>query len=823
MPESSKIREFPDISNKLTAPAKKSLFERQKAEAEAKRQRDEAETAAVYADFVRSFDDDNDDNGDTSRGGAFHGGGSGRHGGPPPRLGVGGAAGRRHFAPSSTAAGGAKPAPPRRRAPLDAAHALFAFEDAPPPPPANDVKAAFQASDDEDDTGRRDKYYDDDDDGGAAREGRPTAAEERAASKPTLHLASLPPGTTAASVRGLMPGGLTVDGVRMLAGGAAGPQAGPRPLAAIVTLAKDSPASEIDAAVSALQGRYLGCGFRLSISRHLSSALLGSGVAIGLSSSTATSTQHPFGARPVFNAPSHSLNRAPPPSSRGGYAPPASYGRGGDALSRGVAGNGPLRVAVRPPTDVRQLKLIHKTVEAVLTHGPEFEALLMSRPEVQLDEKWAWLWDSRSAGGVWYRWRLWEVLTGGKRGTASGPGGDNVLAMFSGSAPWQAPERNLKFEFTTEFESLVSDADYDSSDEEDSGDDEARQGAPGVGNDGERADGAAYLNPLQKAKLTHLLARLPTSTARLRRGDVARVTAFAIGHAGRGSDEVVRMLIDNVERPFALSAANPDRPRGADDSNSDDEREREDPSSAKLIGLFLISDLLSSSSTSGVRHAWRYRQLFEAALRARALFPRLGGLERELGWGKMRADKWRRAIGQLLALWEGWCVFASGAHEELVRGFAESADLSGKERISNEKAAEEEEARQAQSEAKRSAWRAVADGGGASETSGRAPDQAPGGEDVDGVPMDEDGSDEDLDGQPMDEDDDDNVDGEPMQESDGDGEPMDEDVDDQPGRDEQQQAPQQQPASEDDAGSRAAEARRRRPRAVDMFADSDGE
>jgi U2-associated protein SR140 len=818
MPESSKIREFPDISNKLTAPAKKSLFERQKAEAEAKRQRDEAETAAVYADFVRSFDDD-----DGHSGGGFHGGGGGRPGVPPPRLGgVGGAAGRRHFAPSSTA-GGVKPGPPRRRAPLDAAHALFAFDDA-PPPPANDVKAAFQASDDEDDTHGRDKYYDDDG-RDAVREGMPTAAEERAASKPTLHLASLPPGTTAASVQGLIPGGLTVDGVRMLAGGATGSQAGqqpagPRPLAAIVTLAKESPASEIDAAVSALQGRYLGCGFRLSISRHLSSALLGSGVAVGFSSSAAASVQHPFGAKPVFNAAAHPLNRAPPPSSRGGYAPPASYGRGGDAFARGGAGNGPLRVPVRPPTNVRQLKLIHKTVEAVLTHGPEFEALLMSRPEVQRDEKWAWLWDSRSAGGVWYRWRLWEVLTGGKRGTASGPGSDNVLTVFSGSAPWQAPERNLEFEFTTEFESLVSDADYDSSDEEDSGGDEARQAAPGAGNDGDQATAAEYLNPLQKAKLTHLLARLPTSTARLRRGDVARVTAFAIGHAGRGSDEVVRMLIDNVERPFALSAgANPGRRRGGggdSDSNSE-EKEKEDPSSAKLIGLFLISDLLSSSSTSGVRHAWRYRQLFEAALRARALFPRLGGLERELGWGKMRADKWRRAVGQLLALWEGWCVFASGAHEELVRGFAESAERSGRERASSEKAAEEAAARRAQSEAKRSAWRAVADGGGTPGTSGRVPEQAPGGEDVDGMPMDEDGSDEDLDGQPMDEDD--NVDGEPMQESDDDGEPMDEDVDDQPRGDKQQQ---QQPASEDDPGSRASQARRR-PRAIDMFADSDGE
>jgi U2-associated protein SR140 len=385
----------------------------------------------------------------------------------------------------------------------------------------------------------------------------------------------------------------------------------------------------------------------------------------------------------------------------------------------------------------------------------------------------------------------------------------------------------LKFEFTTDFESFVSDPDYDSSEEEDSGDEEARPAA----NEGEEGDVAEYLNPLQKAKLTHLLSRLPTSTARLRKGDVARITAFAISHAGRGSEEVVRMLIDNVERPFAFSGANPERRSGHDDAASDGgelsggegkEKEKEDPSSAKLIGLFLISDLLSSSSTSGVRHAWRYRQIFESALRARRLFNRLGQLERDLDWGKMRAEKWRRAVTQLLTLWEGWCVFSSTAQEELLRDFVNSADEKA-----NKPQADVAE-RRALQESKRSAWKAVAESDEAglgtrdAETAGAASD-----EDVDGVPMEEDEGEEDLDGQPMDEDDD--MDGEPMEDGSGDGEPMDEDGND---GDEQMKEPDgqarqhqyhQYQAGEESTGSRAAEARRRRPRAVDMFADSDGE
>ena len=60
MSSEKKILEFPHAENKLQAPSKKSLFERQKAEQEAKRLREEAETKAVYEDFVKSFDDEDE-------------------------------------------------------------------------------------------------------------------------------------------------------------------------------------------------------------------------------------------------------------------------------------------------------------------------------------------------------------------------------------------------------------------------------------------------------------------------------------------------------------------------------------------------------------------------------------------------------------------------------------------------------------------------------------------------------------------------------------------------------------------------------------------
>lgn len=834
MPTDSKIKEFPDIGNKLTAPTKKSLFERQKAEAEAKKAREQQETAAVYEDFVKSFDDADDDANNNARGGGYggnsgfgggFGGPSRRHFSGPPtgpsgRGGLGAARG-------TSGPGSLGPAPPsisRKRnydgtpSNKDAREGLFAFEDSPSGP--LDAKAAFQASDDEEEKATRSR------------------AQERAAPKPTVHLSSLPPGTSQAVIKSILPQNLKVDAVRIL------PPTGPgstdrKSLSAIVTLAKDTPAVDIDTAVSALQNRYLGWGFYLSLSRHLSSAAVGAGMPapVGLSSASPL----PFGAKPIPMVPGGALSRAPPPSShRGGFAPPSSYGpAGAGSYGRGAP---PVQVNVTPPSDLKQLKLIHKTLEAMLTHGPEFEALLMSRPEVQRDEKWAWLWNSRSVGGVWYRWRLWDILTDAQKRIKSGKGkySSSSQQIFDSGASWAAPERILPFEYITQIEDIVSDSDYNSSDDEDSGEEGRRRhqhlqgGAmPPEGMLGTTDDAPAFLNPLQKAKLVHLLARLPTTIAKLRRGDVARVTAFAIQRAGDGAEEVVDMITSNVQHPFTFSSANPDRKVDLDDSNAKEEddiptpgedpqkstsnvTEKEDTSGSKLIALYVISDILSSSSTSGVRHAWRYRQLFEASLRQKHIFEGLGRLEKDMHWGKLRAEKWKRSVNGVLGLWEGWCVFPQAAQEHFVSVFM-NPPLTKKEEEEIQRA----EKAAAGVKAEKSKWKTVEEK--AKEESEKLEksatvDDAEMDVDVDGEPMAED---EDIDGQPMADDED--VDGEPMEE-DLDGEPMAEDQEPQP----LEPTPSVSDSKTEVAGpavkALSSTARRPpRPRAVDMFADSDEE
>ncbi|TGO42949.1 hypothetical protein BHYA_0004g00750 [Botrytis hyacinthi] len=797
---SKKIIEFPDVSNKLQAPSKKSLFERQKADAEAKRLREEAETKAVYEDFVKSFDDEDDAPAAGADGmGGMGGMGGNRHfgrGGFSSGMGRGGFGDSRGgFAPRGglgmgSGPGSLGPLPgsmsnntlPKKRTFEGFAQSSsrrddkgpFAFDDYNHDGPASKVLKTFDH---------------DEDSMGTSRD------EERAVAKPTLRLASLPPGTSPAVIKALLPTNLTVDAVRII------PPSGPtsfterKSMSAIVTLAKDTPANDIDTTVNSLQNKYLGFGYYLNLHRHLSSAAILNSTQISNIGSAAAS--QPFGAKPVnppaarggFSGSSH----------RGGFAPPTSYNNT-PQLSRST-----LFVPVQPPQDIKELKLIHKTIESLLTHGPEFEALLMSRASVQREEKWAWLWDSRSTGGVWYRWRLWEVLTGSQSKRGQG----KYLPLFEGSSAWKQPDQPLAYEYTTRLDEFVSDSEYNSSDEDDSGDEGARR--PPIDPNTLNEDGKAYLNPLEKAKLTHLLSRLPTSTGKLRKGDVARVTAFAISHAGRGADEVVSAIVSNVEKPFAYTSANPDRKKDKERDNSGDEKDdnagEEDTSSASLIGLYIVSDILSSSSTSGVRHAWRYRQLFEQEMRRKKTFEGLGRMERKMKWGRLRAEKWKRSVGNVLGLWEGWCVFPQESQDEFGKVFREPP-------LSAEELKELEEKGKEEKNKEKSKWKAVEVA--PQEKVKEETDKG----DLDGEPMVED--DEDVDGVPMEEED---VDGEPMADSDDgsvlDGEPtqVQEDEGDT----------YEPPPAVDTAPDLAvkpeesAPPRRARPRAVDMFADSDDE
>ena len=558
---------------------------------------------------------------------------------------------------------------------------------------------------------KRDLGILDDDEEDTSRKRR---SPEPTVRKPTMLLEGLPRASSRETIRELVPAALKVENVALIELPKNNNSSALPTLSALVMLASDTPISEVDAAVSALQTRYLGFGCYLKISRHVS---LSSDHGPMANAAGNISEIQPFGAKQMSSRPvGGSLRSAPPPSSYGNHPPPSSYIPTGPNQSQRVPGL--MQVSVVPPSDVKQLKLIHRTAESLIAYGPDFEALLVSRPEVQRDEKWAWLFDATSQSGIYYRWTVWKHMTedvevwddeaASYTDVSGGPGGTD--RVFDSGPLWLPPQERPRFEHITEFEELVENDEYVSSDDESGDEGERRQYNSGHAPDMPSIEDPAsdsqarYLNPYRRAKLTHLLARLPESIAMLRMGDVARVTSFVVNNAGQGAEEIVDMLLANIEHPFRYSVHynTENDPQDLPRTNSTDPPSpKHDASAAQLIGLYLLSDSMQASSTSGLRDAWKYRALFESALSGRQIFERLGRLDKELAWGRMRAEQWRRKVGGVLALWEARDVFPADAQEGFRKRFLEPP-LSERE-----KREKEEEERRGGEEREKARWRSA--------------------------------------------------------------------------------------------------------------------
>ncbi|KAF8462967.1 hypothetical protein BDZ91DRAFT_732763 [Kalaharituber pfeilii] len=718
--------------------------------------------------------------------------------------------------------------------------------------------------------------------------------EEKEQPKPTVQLSNLPPNFTRENIKALFKEtnpNMAVDFIRLIPAVPQGPASAAgntanipvrKATSAIVTLSTETPSSEIDALTSTLQNRYLGYGFWLSISRQLASAALAISQPFPTLLNTGSrnnNSSNPFGAKSLTPKQlPHGHSRAPPPSYHSrGFAPPTSFSSGGGRPGQLPNPNQPpLQVFVTPPTNLRMLKLIHKTVESVFTHGPEFEALLMSNESVRKDEKWSFLFDTRGEAHAYYRWRLWEVLSGATYTDLTSL--SRGVEIFEGpNQPlWVPPKRSLRYEWAGNLEDIVDDPDYRSDGDlsgSDSDNDEGRRdrahrdgsgplphGGLGLDSSGGK-DTRTYLGPLKRAKLMWLVSRVPTSTTKVRRGDIARVMAFAIENAA-AAEEVVEVLVGNVVRPLGfqkqlLEGNAGEDGKGEREGSTDDkqetlerkeekEREREtDVSGAKVVALYLLSDVLSNSSL-GVRNAWRYRGLVEQKLREAKVMESLGGTYRSEGWGRIRREKFRRLVTGVLGLWESWNVFPQGTHEEFMRNFMEGGrdEREGSEkREGNGEGAKGVEDVTGVGKTK-SRWKTV-DTAVEVAVSAEAVVSAGGGEDAEMA----DGEDEDVDGVPMEDDD---VDGVPLLEDDEDvdGVPMEgyEDDEGQGGKavhevpapstsaQKEEKKGTEKPAEETrkfggmtfgvravGMGAAGPPVKRKRPKAEDMFADDDEE
>jgi U2-associated protein SR140 len=679
MADEDRVEQFPDVVQKLSAPKKLSKFEQEKKDADAKRRKEEEENAAALREFEESFAHDEDEGDMISRMGER--GSRGPSSGP--RGGAGGlGGGARYQAPRSGP--GSLPGPPmslkRKR----------------------EIEEAREAAE----ARRAELGYDDTED---YHQGiSPAAAQEDdrddVTPKPTMQLSSIPPGTSPEEIKALLASLVKVHSVRFTP--PAGPVHGRKTLTAIATLDSSTSAAQIDKAVSTLRDRYMGCGFYLSISRHLSSVAQFQGIG----AKGGSTSSEPFGAQKTRSSnPRHSMRNAPPPQNHRGFAPPESYDQQGPPTRAAGA-----QVEVHPPLDIATVRAIHTISGKILAQKDanralEMEALLMTLPEVQKDERFAFLYDSKSPAGVYYRFCLWgpDSVEDQKR-NAKGP--ERIFKDMD--MDWLPPHKETPFLDLTSLAEATDHIDYDTSEDEadDEGDERKLNHGPAGETDGRWTAEKSRLSPLQRARFTRLLARMPTTIAKLRQGDITRVSNYVVNHAGGGAEEFVDLLLLNVEKPFSstLAAAKYDSdydsdaeqplpttngraPEQEDQDEEEDDYEPadtlpvttpnpppttttttiEDPSNLKLIALYTISDILSASSTAGARNAWKYRTLFEAGLLQQKTFQRLGRLDKELGWGRMKSEQWRRKVGVVLSVWEGWSVFSQGVLEGLKRDFLE--------------------------------------------------------------------------------------------------------------------------------------------------------
>ncbi|KAI5242339.1 hypothetical protein E4T43_04811 [Aureobasidium subglaciale] len=678
---------IPDLSTKLNAPKKVSVFEKQRQEAEAKRIREEAENRAALREFEDSFADEDEDDfvAQVAAGRSAYGG---------SRVGDGG--------------GYARGAPMKSSGPGTLG---------PPPGPAPMSLKRKRELEQERERERR------------QRDNRPSP--EAVVKRPTMLLSSLPRNTTEATIRRLLPKNLKLDDMAFATSFTG------HSLTAVVALSPDTASSDIDSAVNALQQKYLGFGAYLNISKHIT---ISSSPASVLHTATSAVQVHPFGAKPMPREPppSHSFRNAPPPES---LPPQLRY-----------QGPAPLVVNVTPPSDLKQLAIINKTVEKLITYGPEWECLLMAQPDVQHGEHWAWLFDNTSQAHIWYRWLVYQYYASQPpKKEAQDPyqwsmmdelaRTNHHIRPFDDGPFWLPPPEKPKYEHAQNLADLMSDSGYVSSDLDTDDEDDHIVQTQGVAPEDPSTSRPRYLNPYRKAKLTFFLNHLPDSTGLLCEGDVQAVTDLVIKFSGQGAEEVVDMLVSNLENPFRFSVNYKlDRPSDGkdeeevdDDDNYDpevdgprasfgmlggnDEADVEEPTQqdttemqvdqandikpeplpgkditgAQLVGLYVISDALAATSVSGVRDAWKYRSLFESALTSRQVFEKLGRMPKQYGWGRVRGEQWKGRITVVLDCWERESIFAPESHRRFKEVFMSPPLTDAEQKIKDEQEKQERE------------------------------------------------------------------------------------------------------------------------------------
>jgi U2-associated protein SR140 len=410
-----------------------------------------------------------------------------------------------------------------------------------------------------------------------------------------------------------------------------GPSLKGRPSATMkVIFDKDASARDLDDAMNRLNDKkYLGRGYYLHLDRYLGGRVVG----------TEQRTE-PFGAR--WQAPEVSK----------GYAPPPDLGGGIRDRDRPREDTERLVITANQPPDIATLRLVHMTIEGVINGGVEFEAGLMNDPQVQEEERFAWLFDQKHPVNRYYRWRLHQIV-------CDTPNSE----IFARQGNWQGPTDPLADEFANHLGAF--DADYeDSEDDEDEEKPQQRQLPVGDNYPGRVDNGHGIMSPRSRAMFLWLLTSLPPGS--IVADDIAAISVFAVEHAAQGMDEVIHILISNLIEPFQMTETNTRRRLG--DTEGREERRRTDLRQTTLNALRIISDvLLTTSRESGV--SYKYRLAIGTQLVDRKAFEHLEKLPAKLEMGRMTERTYRDEVNSILTVWKDEHLFDKPTLEHLDQAF----------------------------------------------------------------------------------------------------------------------------------------------------------
>ncbi|KND00391.1 uncharacterized protein SPPG_04714 [Spizellomyces punctatus DAOM BR117] len=297
--------------------------------------------------------------------------------------------------------------------------------------------------------------------------------------------------------------------------------------------------------------------------------------------------------------------------SQGGFGaipPPGSF------KAATVTGNARMEVCVTRPKDQQTIATIHRMIERVIKYGPEFEAMIMDREAD--NPQFRFLFKNDSAEHVYYRWKLYSILQGDPKNKWP----TDPFQMFDEGPVWLPPEIPFDEE---QVEGDILDV---SSESDESGSDVERP---------RHVKGP--LTRIQRLRLENMLRKL-----NLERGLIGRIMVFCIKHA-----DACEEIIDVITKSLLI--------------------QRTPVFPVKIARLYLVSDILHNSATP-IPNAWKYRSGFERRLEE--IFSHFSVVRRSIAL-RLRQEQMRKAVMNLLSIWDNWIIFPQEFTDKLREKFLE--------------------------------------------------------------------------------------------------------------------------------------------------------